>query len=83
MRQPAPIRPVGENVTYYAALAAAVRTLHAVEGVVAELELYRSAAKCDATMEGPRFKGWDRSALDRARKVTDAALRRLTGEAGG
>jgi hypothetical protein len=38
----------------------------------AELEEYEHAASYDATMEGPVFKGWNRSSLDRARKRTEA-----------
>jgi hypothetical protein len=37
----------------------------------AELEMYREAALYDACMSGPIFRGWNRSALDRARKVTE------------
>lgn len=32
-----------------------------------ELRAWRECAKYDATVEGPVFKGWDRSALDRLR----------------
>jgi len=39
-----------------------------LEGAAAEIEEWRSCAKYDATMEGPKFKGWDMSALDRCRK---------------
>jgi BMFP domain-containing protein YqiC len=38
----------------------------------AELEEYEHAASYDATLEGPVFKGWNRSSLDRARKRTEA-----------
>lgn len=31
-------------------------------------EAIRDCAQYDATMEGPKFKGWNRSALDRLRK---------------
>jgi hypothetical protein len=34
----------------------------------AEVEDWRQCARYDAMMDGPRFKGWDRSALDRCRK---------------
>lgn len=40
----------------------------------AELQAYRDAAEYDALMSGPVFKGWNRSQLDRARKLTEAAL---------
>ena len=49
-----------------AALAEAMR-------VPEELEAYRDASQYDAMMEGPRFKGWNRSQLDRARRMTEAA----------
>lgn len=39
-----------------------------------ELETYRSAAMYDAMMNGPRFKGWNRSALDRARAMTEQVV---------
>ena len=34
----------------------------------AEVAAWRECALYDATMEGPVFKGWDRSAMDRARR---------------
>lgn len=37
----------------------------------AELQMYREAALYDACMGGAVFKGWNRSALDRARKVSE------------
>ena len=40
----------------------------------AELDAYRAAAQYDPTMEGPIFKGWNRSALDRARRLTERRL---------
>lgn len=33
----------------------------------AEVTAWRECALYDPTMEGPRFKGWDRSALERCR----------------
>ncbi len=33
-----------------------------------EIAAWRECALYDATMEGPRFKGWDRSAMDRCRR---------------
>jgi len=33
-----------------------------------EIQDWRDCARYDPCMEGPRFKGWDRSALDRCRK---------------
>jgi hypothetical protein len=33
-----------------------------------QVEQWVGCAMYDATMEGPVFKGWDRSALDRCRK---------------
>ena len=38
-----------------------------IERLRAEVEAWRECAKYDPLMEGPRFKGWDRSALDRCR----------------
>jgi hypothetical protein len=38
------------------------------EAQAAEIEQWRSCALYDATMEGPVFKGWDRSALERCRR---------------
>lgn len=43
-----------------------------IERLRAELEGYHEAAQYDATMAGPVFKGWNRSTLDRARRVTEA-----------
>lgn len=40
----------------------------------AEVEAYRDAAKYDVLMEGPRFSHWNRSQLDRARRISEAAL---------
>lgn len=34
-----------------------------------EIEHWRECAKYDATMEGPVFKGWDQSALNRCRRA--------------
>jgi len=39
-----------------------------LEDASAEVREWRSCAKYDATMEGPKFKNWDRNALDRCRK---------------
>jgi hypothetical protein len=39
---------------------------HRIEQIEAALELFINAAEVDATMEGPRLKGWNRSALNRA-----------------
>lgn len=50
----------------------------AVEKLRAELEAYREAAEYDALMEGPRFKGWNRSQLERARRLTEAARKDRT-----
>ena len=38
----------------------------------AELDAYVDAAQYDAMMDGPKFKGWNRSQLDRARAMTEA-----------
>ncbi len=40
-----------------------------------ELNAWRDAAEYDATMEGPKFKGWNRSQLERARKLAGRARR--------
>ncbi len=45
-----------------------------------ELQMYRDAALYDATMEGAVFKGWNRSALDRARLVTEQRIAREMAE---
>ena len=34
-----------------------------------EVTAWRECARYDPQMEGPAFKGWDRSALDRCRRV--------------
>jgi hypothetical protein len=41
---------------------------HRINAQAAEIEQWRECALYDATMKGPAFKGWDRSALDRCRK---------------
>jgi hypothetical protein len=38
------------------------------DAAVAEVAEWRECAQYDATMEGPVFKGWDRSQMDRCRK---------------
>jgi hypothetical protein len=38
-----------------------------IERLTAECEAWRECAQYDPKMEGPMFKGWDRSALDRCR----------------
>jgi hypothetical protein len=38
------------------------------ERAEAALEEWEQCARYDAMMEGPRFKGWDRSAMERCRK---------------
>ena len=40
-----------------------------IESQAAEIEQWRECALYDATMEGPVFKGWDRSALERCRRA--------------
>lgn len=40
-----------------------------------ELNTYRDAARYDALMEGPRFMGWNKSTLERARNLTRQALK--------
>jgi uncharacterized small protein (DUF1192 family) len=40
-----------------------------IEAQAAEIEQWRECALYDATMEGPVFKGWDRSALERCRRA--------------
>jgi len=41
-----------------------------------ELDLYRDAAKYDVKMSGSTFSMWNRSALDRARKITEERIKR-------
>ena len=36
--------------------------------LLAEVEEWHACARYDPTMEGPRFKGWDRSQMDRCRR---------------
>ena len=43
------------------------------DAAVAEVAEWRECAQYDATMEGPVFKGWDRSQMDRCRKRFIAA----------
>lgn len=40
-----------------------------IEALKAEIEEWRACAQYDAMMEGPAFKGWDRSALERCRRA--------------
>ena len=40
-----------------------------IEALKAEIEQWRACARYDATMEGPAFKGWDMSALERCRRA--------------
>ena len=40
-----------------------------IEALTAEVQAWRECALYDATMEGPVFKGWDRSALERCRRA--------------
>ena len=40
----------------------------------AALRMFAEAALYDALMEGPRFKGWNRSQLERARLITFGML---------
>jgi hypothetical protein len=40
-----------------------------IEAQAAEIEQWRSCARYDAMMEGPAFKGWDMSALERCRRA--------------
>jgi hypothetical protein len=48
--------------------------------LVAALEEFIDAAQYDALMEGPKFKGWNRSQLDRALKQAKAALAETKGD---
>ncbi len=47
-----------------------------------ELKMYEEAALYDACMSGPVFKGWNRSALDRARRATEDRQRKESENAG-
>lgn len=54
------------------------------QGVREERERWLDCAQVDATMEGPKLRGWNRSALDRfwrdALAARDAAIRAREGE---
>jgi len=43
------------------------------DAAVTEVAEWRECAQYDATMEGPVFKGWDRSQMDRCRRRFNAA----------
>lgn len=43
------------------------------EALITEVTEWRGCALYDPTMEGPRFKGWDRSALERCRATAEKA----------
>lgn len=43
-----------------------------MERAEAELNEWEQCARYDAMMEGPRFKGWDRSQMERCRKSMEA-----------
>ncbi len=59
-----------------AALCAAFRASQEREAAaVAELDAYRIAAMYDAKMEGAVFSHWNRSQLDRARLMSEAAIK--------
>lgn len=47
----------------------------AFDTIKPELDAYRAAANYDALMEGPRFKGWNQSQLNRARALTEKILK--------
>jgi hypothetical protein len=49
-----------------------VRLEAEVSALRTALELFMSAAEIDALMEGPRLRGWNRSALNRAWAATSA-----------
>lgn len=51
---------------FYAGFAAAISSVR--REAIEEAAAWRECALYDATMEGPAFKGWDRSALDRCRR---------------
>jgi hypothetical protein len=74
MEQSAPNSATADNASRAAeSLVDAVREegrRGAVEDL-AELQMYREAAVYDACMGGATFRTWNRSALDRARKVTE------------
>jgi hypothetical protein len=54
------------------AQASAEKAEESIAALTDELNAWRDAAEYDATMEGPKFKGWNRSQLDRARKISEA-----------
>lgn len=45
------------------------------QGLLEELDAYREAAQYDFKMEGAVFCHWNRSQLDRARAMTEAAIK--------
>ncbi len=47
---------------------ATLADLEAAIDYLRELEEWRACAKYSVTMEGPQFKGWDRSQMERCRK---------------
>lgn len=51
-----------------------IATMQREARLLEELDAYRHAAQYDALMSGPRFNGWNRSALDRARRLTEARI---------
>jgi hypothetical protein len=48
---------------------AGIEAADLIQAQAAEIEQWRECALYDATMEGPVFKGWDRSALERCRRA--------------
>ena len=49
----------------------------AIEKVLQELQAYRDAAQYNVYMSGPVFRSWNRSALDRARWITERSRRQI------
>jgi hypothetical protein len=68
--------PHGDGVPLLNAMAADALAARDTEiaRLRAALEAYHEAAQYDALMSGPVFKCWNLSALDRARRMTEAAL---------
>ncbi len=46
-----------------------------IDRLTVEIEEWRACARYDLLMEGPHFKGWDRSGLDRCRKKYIEAIK--------
>jgi hypothetical protein len=68
MRSATPGESAAEIARLRAAVAGHIKECLALR---AELDAYRDARQYDACMGGPVFMGWNRSQLDRARRMTE------------